>query len=121
MIKRSFKFRAEDDKAALNGYAFKFSEVADYLGQLERFSPDMELELNTKGTFLLRDHSPEKVMGRVGANMEVEKDNEGLRFSAKPLNTELWRDSLELIKKGVFKRVVLWVFPVQKKGWKMIL
>lgn len=101
MLKRSFKFDQREVDSKIKGYAFRFSETISYMGQLERFSPDLNFDLNSGGVFLLRDHNPGRVLARVGANLKFEIDKEGLLFEADYLDTELWRESRELIKKGV--------------------
>ena len=92
MLKRNFKFRAgqSEDQKGLAGYAFRFSEVVTFLGQKERFSPELEIEDNELGTYLFRDHDPGKVLARVPHNLRFETDKEGLLFKVDFIETELW-------------------------------
>ena len=101
MRKRSFELRFEKETKGIQGYAFKFFEQVDYFGQAEKFAPDMEFTLNESGCFLFRNHDPSKPLARVPDTLNFSLDKEGLRFSAKELNTELWRESKELIDKKV--------------------
>lgn len=102
MLKRNFVFHrqaGQDD--ALSGYAFKYSETADGFFGKERFSPDLKVELN-KNVFLFRDHNPERILGKVGQNMEIKTDKTGLYFRVSPLpNTELAKETRELVSKGI--------------------
>ena len=51
---------------------------------------------------LLRDHDSSQVLARVGANMTVKTDAEGLYFSVSKLpDTQLARETKELVKTGV--------------------
>ena len=101
MLKRSFKFSLRDDGPGISGYAFKFSETINYMGQLERFSPDLKVDMNTSGTFLFRDHNPERVLARAPDTLNFKTDDEGLLFNATALDTELWKETRELVSKGV--------------------
>ena len=101
MLKRSFKFHKRGDSPGIKGYAFRFSETVNYMGQKERFSPDLKVDFNTAGTFLFRDHNPERVLARVPDTLRFETDKEGLMFTADFLDTELWRETRELVNKGV--------------------
>lgn len=101
MIKRSFKFHTRGDSPGIQGYAFRFNETINYMGQRERFSPDLKVDLNDKGTFLFRDHNPERVLARVPKTLRFNTDSEGLLFEADYLDTELWQETRELVSKGV--------------------
>ena len=101
MIKRSFKFQKRGDSSGVQGYAFRFNETVNFMGQHERFSPDLKVDLNTSGTFLFRDHNPERVLARVPDTLRFKTDSEGLMFEADALDTELWRETRELVNKGV--------------------
>ena len=101
MLKRSFKFSARESQSGLIGYAFRFNETINYMGQLERFSPDLKVDMNTAGTFLFRDHNPERVLARAPDTLNFKTDSEGLLFNATALDTELWKETRELVSKGV--------------------
>ena len=101
MIKRSFKFQLRGDSPGIQGYAFRFNETINYMGQLERFSPKLKVDMNQAGAFLFRDHNPERVLARVPDTLRFKTDTEGLSFEADALDTELWRETRELVKKGV--------------------
>ena len=106
MIKRSFKidFRDGGQSTLTNGiagYAFKFNETVNYMGQLERFSPDLKVDMNQAGTFLFRDHNPERVLARVPDTLKFTVDKEGLRFTADYIDTPLWKETVKLLSKGV--------------------
>ena len=101
MLKRHFKFEKRGESSGVKGYAFRFTETVNYMGQLERFSPALKVDYNTAGTFLFRDHNPERVLARVPDTLRFEVDKEGLLFEADYLDTELWRETRELVAKGV--------------------
>lgn len=101
MLKRSFKFSQREDSKGIQGYAFRFNETINYMGQLERFSQDLKVDLNESGTFLFRDHNPERVLSRAPKTLRFNTDSEGLLFKADYLDTELWRETRELVSKGV--------------------
>ena len=71
------------------------------MGQLERFSPDLKVDMNTRGTFLFRDHNPERVLARAPDTLRFKTDKEGLLFEADYLDTELWKETRELVNRGV--------------------
>ena len=71
------------------------------MGQKERFSPGLKVDLNKAGTFLFRDHNPERVLARAPDTLHFKTDNEGLLFEADALETELWKETRELVSKGV--------------------
>ena len=97
--KRSYGIEIRESEQSLSGYVFQFAEEIKYMGQRERFSPELKLELNPAGVFLFRDHNPERVLGREGENVSFELDSQGLKFSAQFIDTPLWKETRELIKK----------------------
>ena len=101
MLKRSFKFQKRGDSKGIQGYAFRFNETINYMGQDERFSPELKVEENRQGTFLFRDHDPAKVLARTPDTLSFSVDKEGLAFRATELSTELWNETRELVTKGV--------------------
>ena len=101
LLKRSFKFHKRGEGPGIKGYAFRFNEVADYMGQLERFSPQLKVDFNPTGTFFFRDHNPGRVLARIPKTLSVKTDSEGLLFEANALDTELWRETRELVTNGV--------------------
>ena len=106
MLKRCFQFlNRADDKSVLKGYAFKFSEVAEgWLGK-ERFSPTLEIEYNSR-CLLLYQHNVNMPLARLGANMDIEKKQDGLFFSVSKLpDTQLARECKELVKIGALSGV----------------
>lgn len=101
MLKREFIFENRAKGKGISGYAFRFSETINYMGQRESFSPDLKVDFNQKGTFLFRDHNPERVLARIPETLRFNTDNQGLLFDADYLDTELWRETRELVNKGV--------------------
>lgn len=99
MLKRSFNFtRADDKKSALSGYAFKYSEIADGWFGKERFDPKLRVQFNER-CFLFRDHNPERLLARLGKNLEMKADDTGLFFRVTKLpDTDLAKDTMTLIK-----------------------
>lgn len=101
ILKRSFNFHNRKESDSIEGYAFKFNEVADGWFGKEKFSPDLKVEID-QDCFLFRDHNPERLLGKVGKNMSIKTDNVGLFFRVDPLpNTELAKETKELVSKGL--------------------
>ena len=102
LLKRNFTFHrqaGQDD--ALSGYAFKYSETADGFFGKEKFSENLQVEFN-KDVFLFRDHSPQRLLGKVGKNMTVKTDDQGLYFCVSPLpDTPLAKETKTLVKDGL--------------------
>lgn len=101
MIKRSFRFSTHEGSKGISGYAFRFNETIEYMGNLERFSENLKVDVNDSGTYLFRDHNPERVLARVPANLRFETDKEGLLFEADFIDTPLWKETQELVRTGV--------------------
>ena len=102
-LKREFKTEIKKEDSGIKGYLFKFSEQTEYMGIKERFSNDLTFTLY-ESCFLLRDHNPERCLGKAGKNLNIEKKEDGLFFTASPLKTSLWEDTAELIKNGVITK-----------------
>ena len=106
MKTRAFKLRNDmpEGENSLSGYVFRYDEVADYMGE-ERMSPDMTIHVSPEA-FLLRGHDPDKILGKVGKNLEFENRDDGLYFKVKSLpDTELARETMELIKAEILDGV----------------
>ena len=106
ILKRAFDFQCrESESGKISGYVFQFSEVATYAGRKEKFSENLEFKISDHGAYLLRDHNPERCLGKAGENLMFEKDNTGLLFRATALSTDLWKETMELIRKKVLSKM----------------
>ena len=105
LLRRAKAFQNEkDDKAELSGFAFKYDEIAETF-QSEKMSPDMEIKVMPE-TFLFRGHDPDRILGKVGVNLTLENRKEGLHFRVDKLpDTELARDTMELVRMGILNGV----------------
>lgn len=106
MIKRSFNLSLRAEKeSALSGYAFKFNEVADGFFGKERFDPGLNITFN-KRCFLFRDHNPERLLAKLGENLEMQSDDTGLYFRVSTLpDTQLAKDTITLVKNEILTGV----------------
>ena len=103
ILKRSFEIKKRKvGDNSIEGYAFGFdSESENGFFGIEKFSRDLKIDFDKK-VFLLRDHDSSKPLGKLDKNMELSLDEYGLFFKVSPLpNTQLARDTRELIKSGI--------------------
>lgn len=116
LLKRSFPLAIrESDENTLSGYAFKFSETADgFLGK-ERFAKALSVEFATD-CFLMRDHDPRRLLGRLGQNLSINTDSEGLKFNLEKLpDTELARETKTLVKSKILTGASVGFQPLDEK------
>lgn len=51
-------------------------------------------------TRALREHNPDRILGRAPSTLKMEQDKRGLRVEISPPNTELGRETVELVRRG---------------------
>lgn len=98
----------ENDTEVIEGYALKFDKWSDTLGWLypfrEKLEPGCLDSTDTNNVVALFNHDQSQILGRTGANLDLEIDNIGLKFRIKPTNTTLSRDLMENIRSGVINQ-----------------
>lgn len=100
--------KLENDVEVIEGYALKFDRWSDTLGWYYPFREKLERgcldEADTSNVVALFNHNQSQILGRTGANLDLEVDNIGLKFRIKPTNTTLSKDLLENIRAGVINQ-----------------
>lgn len=98
----------ENDEEVIEGYALKFERWSDTLGWLYPFREKLETksldDTDFSNVVALFNHDQSQVLGRTGANLELEVDNIGLKFRIKPTKTTLSKDLIENIRAGVINQ-----------------
>ena len=100
--------QSEGEQEVIEGYALKFERWSDTLGWFYPFREKLAKgcldDTDTSNVVALFNHDSSQVLGRTGANVELEVDNIGLKFRIKPTNTTLSRDLMENIRAGVINQ-----------------
>lgn len=100
--------KLENDTEVIEGYALKFDRWSDTLGWLypfrEKLEPGCLDDADTSNVVALFNHDQSQILGRTGANLDLEVDNIGLKFRIKPTNTTLSNDLIENIRSGVINQ-----------------
>lgn len=100
--------KLENEAEVIEGYALKFDRWSDTLGWFypfrEKLEPGCLDEADTSNVVALFNHDQSQILGRTGANLDLEIDNIGLKFRIKPTNTTLSNDLLENIRSGVINQ-----------------
>lgn len=99
---------SENETEVIEGYALKFDRWSDTLGWFypfrEKLEPGCLDNADTSNVVALFNHDQSQILGRTGANLDLEIDNIGLKFRIKPTNTTLSNDLLENIRSGVINQ-----------------
>lgn len=97
-----------NETEVIEGYALKFDRWSDTLGWFypfrEKLEPGCLDDADTSNVVALFNHDQSQILGRTGANLDLEIDNIGLKFRIKPTNTTLSNDLLENIRSGVINQ-----------------
>lgn len=100
--------KLENETEVIEGYALKFDRWSDTLGWFypfrEKLEPGCLDGADTSNVVALFNHDQSQILGRTGANLDLEIDNIGLKFRIKPTNTTLSNDLLENIRSGVINQ-----------------
>jgi HK97 family phage prohead protease len=100
--------KLENDTEVIEGYALKFDRWSDTLGWFypfrEKLEPGCLDTADTDNVVALFNHDQSQILGRTGANLDLEVDNIGLKFRIFPTNTTLSRDLMENIRSGVINQ-----------------
>jgi len=90
-----------DNEMIICGYAVVFADTYEFSDWTERIDPKAFDDVDMSDTLLLRDHDYSRVLGRNNVNVRIEVDDIGLFFEAKLPQTELSRETFELVKSGI--------------------
>ncbi|EYT95536.1 HK97 family phage prohead protease [Enterococcus mundtii] len=100
--------KLENEVEVIEGYALKFDRWSDTLGWYypfrEKLEPGCLDEADTNNVVALFNHDQSQILGRTGANLELNIDNIGLKFRITPTNTTLSKDLIENIRSGVINQ-----------------
>jgi len=117
---KSIEVRADGEGMNISGYAIVFDEPSKplYGGMfVETISKRALQGVDLADLFLLYNHNDNDILGStVGNTMSVSVDERGLRFDASLPNTQLGKDTFELIKRGDI-RGVSFGFMVESDTW----
>ena len=105
MTEEPLEIRAGTDTepAKISGYAIRFNKETKIGGMFrEIIRPDaIKNDIQSQDIRALWNHNPDFPLGRtVNGTLELEKDEQGLRFSIVPSDTSWGRDALESVKRG---------------------
>lgn len=106
-IRCDIRAEARDGKKlVLRGYPILFNTetlIYDFwYGEIrETILPTALDNTRLDDVYLLVGHNPDNVLGKVGANMRVERDETGLFFECELPNTQLARDWYNLVESGI--------------------
>ena len=92
---------ASTGEGSLEGRVFEFDKLYTYNGTKEKFAKDCQVDFSNARC--LFGHDKNKLLGRVGANLQVFKKDDGLYFKLKKSATDLFRNVYTLAKEGIFK------------------
>lgn len=100
-LKSKLNLRAGGGAPVLEGLAFDYEVSEDGVYGKECFARDIKINYPSK-CFLLRDHDKGKVLARLGRNLKIDKNKEGLHFEVSKLpKTPLSEETRELVKEGI--------------------
>ena len=102
IIYRGKEVRASSDGKRLEGYASVFSTSSEPIGYTERVAPGAFTRSLADGDEVLAlvEHDPSKILGRLSAGtLRLKQDKRGLWVSIDLPNTNLGRDTRELVRR----------------------
>ena len=117
---RSFEVRAESDTREIFGTLMPYNQITTianlfreqvYPGAFKKYLD------SDKGTWMTRQHVRAFTLGRVGANVELEDNNERLSFRATMPNTPMGDETLTLIRDGIITGASV-EMPVSRVSWQ---
>lgn len=100
--------KLENEDEFIEGYALKFNQWSNPLGLKHKFVEKIS-ERSLDGADMSNvvayvNHDKNQIVGRSGANMDLEVDDVGLKFRIKPNNSTITRDLMENIKSGLINQ-----------------
>lgn len=110
-ISTNVELRDDGSEAASNiieGYALKFDKPSNVMGFGSSFVETLDKrcldDTDMSDVVATFNHDVSKILGRTGANLELNKDDIGLRFKLALPDTTIARDVLENIRAGILKQ-----------------
>ena len=94
---------ASTGEGNLEGRVLEWDKVYTFNGVKEKFAKNCDV--NFKDTRCLFGHDKNKLLGRVGANLQVYKKEDGLYFKLKKSATDLFKNVYTLAREGILKGV----------------
>ena len=91
----------DESAGNLQGRLLEFNKIYNFNGQKEMFPSNCEI--NCRDVRALYGHDKNKLLGRVGANLEITKRDDGLYFTLKKSASNLYKECLTLVKEGILK------------------
>ena len=117
---KSIEVRNDGDGMNISGYAVVFDEPSKplYGGMFVETVSKRALDgVNLSDVFLLYNHNDNDILGSTkGSTLSIEIDERGLKFDALLPNTQVGKDTFELIKRGDM-RGVSFGFIVESDTW----
>ena len=111
--------RSEDGKMNVKGYAIRFGEPSVLLGgSFKEIIDNRSLDnVDMSNVYLLNNHNTGDILGSTkGGTMNLTVTDRGLHFSADLPDTNLGRDTFELVKRGDLSNCSFG-FTVDKDTW----
>ena len=119
---QGLELRAEpNEPVRIQGYAARFNSVSRDLGGFREvilpgaFRDSLEAQ---DDVFALREHSPSLVLGRRSAgSLKLREDDNGLKVTITPPDTQEGRDTVELIRSGHLDSMSF-AFIAKAESWR---
>lgn len=114
----SFEKREDgEDENVIEGYAAVFNKDSeDFGGWHERIAPGAFSSVLKDDAVALFNHDMNLILGRNGVNVTLSEDNVGLKYTVKLPDTQLGKDTRQLIKDGIISKSSF-AFTVGEQEW----
>ena len=114
-----FETREEGiNENVIEGYAAVFNKDSeDFGGWHERIAPNAFSDVLEDNAVALFNHDMNLVLGRNGKNVTITQDDTGLKYRITLPDTQLARDTRELIKDGIISQSSF-AFTVLEQEWR---
>lgn len=107
-----------EDQNVIEGYAAVFNKDSeDFGGWHERIAPGAFSDVLKDNAVALFNHDMNLVLGRNGVNLTLSEDGTGLKYRVKLPDTQLGRDTRQLIKDKIISQSSF-AFTVQEQEWR---
>ena len=107
-----------EDENIIEGYAAVFDKDSeDFGGWHERIAPGAFSSVLKDNAVALFNHDMNLVLGRNGVNLTLSEDGVGLKYKVKLPDTQLGKDTRQLIKDGIISQSSF-AFTVEEQEWR---